>query len=114
MVAMARSFFLDSVMSLATPNHPNDACFQVPAGSGVDEEILKLVGLGDNFEVSMPCKALHDVLHLLLELEHNEGGNQLIGQGLLLQKRCDLCGFIVLLLDVPIDIDPSWSCRSTA
>ena len=114
MAATARSFFSDSVMSLATPNHPNDACFQVPAGSGVDEEILKLVGLGDKFKVLMPCKAFHDVLHLLLELEHNEGGNQLIGQGLLLRKRCDLRGFIVLLLDVPIDIDPSWSCRSTA
>ena len=54
-------------------------------GNGVDKEILKLIGLGDEFNVSMPCKALHDVLHLLLELEHNEGGNQLIGQGLLLR-----------------------------
>ena len=97
-------------MSLAPPNHPKDAVFQVPAGSGVDKEMSKLVGLGDGFKILMLCNTLHDVLHLLLELEHNEGGNQLIVQGLLLQKHCDLRGFIVLLLDVPIDINSSWLC----
>jgi len=42
----------------------------------------------------------------LLELGHTEDGNQLIGQDFLLQRPCYCPGLIVLLVDVPIDVDP--------
>ena len=43
---------------------------------------------------------------MLLELGHNEDGNQLIGQDFLWQRPYYFPGLIVLLVDVLIGIDP--------
>lgn len=108
---MATTVLLGLCDVLSHHHHPGDVVFQISASGDIDEDISKLVGLGDKFQLVVKrLDALqgivHDVLHLLLELGHTEDGNQLIGQDFLLQRPCYFPGLIVLLVDVPIDVDP--------
>ena len=107
---MATTVLLGFFDVLSHHHHPGDVVFRIPA-SGDIEDISKLVGLGDKFQLVVKrLDALqgivHGVLHLLLELGHTEDGNQLIGQDFLLQRPCYFPGLIVVLIDVPIDVDP--------
>ena len=55
---------------LSHHHHPGDVVFQIPANGDIDEDISKLIGLGDKFQLVVNhLNALqgivHDILHLL-------------------------------------------------
>ena len=87
---------------LSYPHHPY--------GGGIDEEISKLVGLRNELQLVVRVLdalqgVVHDVLHLLLKLGHNEGENQLKVKASFCENPV-IFGLIFPLVDVPIDVDP--------
>ena len=87
---------------LSYPHHPY--------GGGIDKEISKLVGLRNELQLVLRVLdalqgVVHDVLHLLLKLGHNEGENQLKVKASFCENPV-IFGLIFPLVDVPIDVNP--------